>query len=138
MKISLAPGRMDKFEVRARLLEYKTTMEAIQNLASRRTGRIAPKDWPTARQQMRDLQKALGEDYRPRSTVRGEKAMTELEHRLFYRVIAGAKSHINVDWGSKPDETWFDELSEALADINDGLRYAHKPEGENREMRRPA
>jgi len=78
---------------------------------------------------MRDLQKALEEDYRPRSTARGEKAMTEVEHRLFYRVIAGAKSHINVDWRSKPDETWFDELSEALADINDGLWYVHKPEG---------
>jgi hypothetical protein len=135
MKISLAPGRMDKSDVRTRLLEYKTTMEAIQDLASRRTGRIAPKDWPTGRQQMRDLQKALEEDCRPRSTARGEKAMTEVEHRLFYRAIAGAKSHINVDWRSKPDETWFDELSEALADINDGLMVRAQA---RREIRRQA
>ena len=135
MKISLAPGRMDKSAVRARLLEYATAMEAIKGLASRRTGRIPPKDWPTARRQMRDLQKALEEDYRPRSTARGEKAMTEVEHRLFYRAIAGAKSHINVDWGSKPDETWFDELSEALADINDGLMVRAQA---RREIRRQA
>jgi hypothetical protein len=135
MEISLAPGRIDKSAVRARLLEYATAMEAIKSLASRRTGRIPPKDWPTARRQMRDLQKALEEDYRSRSTARGEKAMTEVEHRLFYRAIAGAKSHITVDWGSKPDETWFDELSEALADINDGLMLCAQA---RREIRRQA
>jgi hypothetical protein len=121
---------MDKSEVRVRLMEYETAMEAIQGLASPRTGRIAQKDWPTARQQMCDLKRALEDDYRPRSTVRGGKAMTEIEYRLFYGVISGAKSRINVDWRSKPDEKWFDELSEALVDIKDGLWHVYKPEGE--------
>jgi hypothetical protein len=121
---------MDKSAVRARLLEYETAIEAIKGLASRRAGRIPPKDWPTTRHQMRDLQKALEEDYRPRSTARGEKAMTEVEHRLSSTVRSLELKAISMWIGAQSLtrhgltnslKPWYTSMTV--------LWYVHKPEG---------
>lgn len=71
-----------------------------------------------AQRMLKEIKDLLGTEYKTMGTVRGEKAMSDIEHSCYFPAIHEAFTHINVKVSSIPSSKWYGELYDARFDLD--------------------
>ena len=107
---------MDKKACIGRLAKFEAELDALEQLASRAPLRSNEKR--KAQELLTRIKGELMAEYKARSTLRGQREMSEIEEHCYYPAVHEAFTRLSVKTNSIPNLDWVHQLYDARSSIS--------------------
>ena len=98
------------------MTRLETELDALERLASRAPLRSDEKR--EAEERLARMKEELRAEYKARSTVRGQREMSDIEKHFYYPAISEAYRRLRVRTNSIPKFDWVHQLYDARSSIS--------------------